>query len=502
MTQSIKIPFTAEDARKLGPKKFNQLLMETLKDYEEEKIVDFINNLQFNWDFWARPEQRLPESYPINDPNFWAYWLILAGRGFGKTRVGAETIKHWALSGKFQYCNLIGATTDDARQIMIQGESGILNICNKDERPIYKKQDRELVWPNGAKSLIFTADEPERLRGKQHSKLWCDEMCSWRYLDAWDMAIMGLRLDSEPQAVITTTPKPSQLIKTLINDPLTKIARGSTFANKDNLAKNFISSLLKKYEGTRLGRQELDAELLTDNPSALWTDEMLFKAKPNFDKNTGKMIIPSDFDRIVIALDPTTTGNPESDECGIIVAAKKQDKAFILEDASILGPPSEWAKRAVEKYEQFECDVLVYETNQGGLMVEETIKVHRRDIKFKGVHASKSKMARAEPVAALYEKSLVYHCGNFTELEAQLKEYVPGSGKSPDRLDALVWALTELMLQKGPSGVYDYLKEKAQGMHQDMIESEYSKAYRRLNGVTIHGIRENYLKNYRDRLPD
>jgi phage terminase large subunit-like protein len=227
--------------------------------------------LRFDWAAHGRPDQQIPTARP------WINWLILAGRGWGTTRTSAETVRQWIRH--YPYVNLIGATTDDARDIMIEGESGILAICPKDERPRYLSQKRRLEWPNGAKSLIFTADEPERLRGKQHMKLWCDELCAWRYTDAWDQASLGLRLGNNPQAVITTTPKPTKQLKELVADPLTFITKGSTNDNRANLAEAFIHKIIKKYEGTRLGRQELSAEILDDNPGALWKRSQIDKLR-------------------------------------------------------------------------------------------------------------------------------------------------------------------------------------------------------------------------------
>lgn len=390
--------------------------------------------LAYDWRFWARPEQMLPGGD-------WTFWLILAGRGFGKTRTGAETVRHWAKS--FRFVNLIGATADDARDIMIEGESGILAICPADERPTYYKGDRKLVWPSGSTSLIFTADEPERLRGKQHEKLWCDEMAAWRYPEAWDQAVFGLRLGDRPQAVITTTPRPTQVVKSLLHDPGTHVTRGSTYDNRANLAPEFFSKLITKYEGTRLGRQELNAEVLLDMPGALWQRERIDALR-----------VPADdrlrLERIVVAVDPAVSSQENSNETGIIVAARGEDgHGYTLADVSGIYTPNEWARQVAAVYRKYDADAVVAEINQGGEMVESTIRSVLPNARFRGVRASRGKFTRAEPTAALYEQGRVHHVGRLDKLEDQMVEFTPDfdrkvQGYSPDRVDALVWAYTEL----------------------------------------------------------
>jgi phage terminase large subunit-like protein len=390
--------------------------------------------LAYDWDFWARPEQKLPDGD-------WTFWLILAGRGFGKTRTGAETVRQWAKS--FRFINLIGATADDARDIMIEGESGILAICPPDERPLYEKGNRKLVWPSGATSLIFTADEPERLRGKQHEKLWADEMAAWRYPEAWDQAMFGLRLGDKPQAVITTTPRPTMALKALLHDPHTHATRGSTYDNRSNLAPSFFSKLITKYEGTRLGRQELNAEVLLDMPGALWQRSKIDNLR-----------IPADdtlrMERIVVAVDPAISSNETSNETGIIVAGRRDDgHGVTLEDDSGVYTPNEWARRVAALVRKYDADAVVAETNQGGDMVESVVRSVLPSVRYIGVKASRGKFTRAEPVAAKYEQNLIHHVGRLDKLEDQMCEFTPDfdrktQGYSPDRVDALVWAYTEL----------------------------------------------------------
>lgn len=383
---------------------------------------------KFDWLAHARPNQLPP-------PEPWTYWLILAGRGFGKTRTGAEQVRQWVKN--YPYVNLIGATSDDARDIMIEGESGILNICPRDERPKYLSQKRQLIWPNGAKSLIFTADEPERLRGKQHMKLWADEFCAWRYPDAWDQAAFGLRLGDNPQAIVTTTPKPTKALKELKNDPGTITTTGSTYDNRGNLAPSFLTKVVGKYEGTRLGRQELNAEILDDNPGALWQrnliDALRVKEAPSLR-------------RVVVAVDPAATKNPNSDETGIVVAGLGTDgHGYVLADLTLRGSPGEWGKAAVYGYRLHAADRIIGETNNGGEMVEHVIRTEDAKVPYKGVHASRGKITRAEPISALYEQGKIHHVGSFPALEDQMCEYDPKTANwSPDRMDALVWALTEL----------------------------------------------------------
>jgi phage terminase large subunit-like protein len=388
-------------------------------------------HLKYDWSWFSRPEQQLPVVVPP-----FVTWLILAGRGWGKTRTGAETVREWVKTNK--YVNLIGATLDDARDIMIEGESGILAICPRDERPRYV--GRKLLWPNGAKSLIFTADEPDRLRGKQHMKFWADELCAWRYAESWDQANLGLRIGTSPQCVVTTTPKPTKELKALVVDPTTYVTKGFTDDNYHNLSPVFINKIISKYRGTRLGRQELDAEILDDNPGALWKrkqiDDLRVKAHP-------------DLKRIVIAIDPAATSNPDSDETGIVAAGLGVDNhGYILDDLTLRGTPEEWAQCAVTNYHRLRADRIIGETNNGGEMVETVIRMKDRNVPFTAVHASRGKITRAEPISALYEQGKVHHVGYFPQLEDQMCDYDPKTAKySPDRMDALVWALTELMAE-------------------------------------------------------
>jgi phage terminase large subunit-like protein len=389
--------------------------------------------LLYDWPSYARPEQLAP-------PGEWQGWLIMAGRGFGKTRAGAEWTRESAKH--FHLVNIIGATADDARDIMIEGESGILAICPSSERPIYRRSTRSLDWPNGARTLIFTADEPDRLRGKQHERLWGDELGAWRYPESWTQAMLGLRLGPDPRWCGTTTPKPTTLIRELVADPTIRVTHGTSYDNRDNLAAAFFATIIRRYEGTRLGEQELAGRLLTDVVGALWNFDS-FQRRPRSE----------DYTRVVVAIDPATSANESSDDTGIIVAGTRPDGTFdIIADRSCKASPDGWARRAIAAYDEFKADRIVAEVNNGGDMVESTLRTVRKGISYTKVHASRGKLIRAEPISALYEQKTVWHVDDrddvranpFDLLEEQLTSWTPESGTSPDRLDAMVWALTEL----------------------------------------------------------
>lgn len=382
----------------------------------------------------------------------------MAGRGWGKTRTGAETVREWIKQGH-NYVNLIGATADDARDIMVQGESGIMAVCPRSERPEYKVSQRKLIWPNGAQSLIFTADEPERLRGKQHEKGWCDELAAWRYGESWDQFKFGLRLGSNPQAVITTTPRPTRLVREIIADPDTRVTKGSTYDNRANLAAAFFSAVLKKYEGTRIGRQEIAGEVLDDNPGALFKRTDIDKAR---------VLVAPQLTRIVVAIDPAVTSTEGSDDTGIVAAGVAfidgVTHGYILHDLTLHGSPETWASAAVKAYRELKADRIVAEVNNGGEMIESVIRAVDRNVPVRMVHATRGKEIRAEPVAALYEQGRIHHVGDLARLEDQMCEWDPmdKSAKSPDRMDAMVWAITDLMLADQTTGILDYYRSLAE----------------------------------------
>lgn len=399
-------------------------LLARLTDAEAEEAL-------YDWPLWARPNQLAPAGD-------WSTWLLLAGRGFGKTRTGAEFVRAEVDAGRASRVALVAPTAADARDVMVEGESGILAISPPWNRPLYEPSKRRLTWPNGAQATLYSADEPDRLRGPQQDLAWADELAAWRYPETWDMLMFGLRLGRRPRVAVTTTPKPTRLIRDLIASPTTAITRGSTFDNHANLAPAFLDVIVRKYEGTRLGRQELYAEVLDDTPGALWTRAMIEAAQ-------APGAFP-DMKRVVVAIDPAVTSGEQSDETGIIVAGLGVDGiAYVLADRTCRLSPDGWASRAVIAYDDFDADRIIAEVNNGGDLVEATIRTVRRNIPYKKVHASRGKRVRAEPIAALYEQGRVKHAPGLHALEDQMVTFVPdGAEGSPDRVDALVWALTEL----------------------------------------------------------
>jgi phage terminase large subunit-like protein len=414
---------------------------------------DEIDALNYDWKFWARPNQLAPSGD-------WRTWLLLAGRGFGKTRTGAEEVRNRIAAG-YRRIALVAPTAADVRDVMVEGESGILAISPQNNRPRYIASNRRLTWPNGAIATTYSAEEPERLRGPQHDFAWCDELAAWRYPEAWDMLMFGLRLGRDPRVVVTTTPKPIKLIRELLADQTTAITRGSTFDNRANLAPAFLSQIITKYQGTRLGRQELDAEILDDTPGALWRIGLI-------DDLRVKRGDHPDFTRIVVAIDPAASAGEDSDETGIVVAAKGTDgHGYVLHDGSGRMMPTEWARVAIEAYRDHSADRIVAEINQGGDMVEATIRMIDPMVPYTGVRATRGKVVRAEPVAALYEQRRIHHVGAFPQLEDQMCAFTSDfdrarAGSSPDRVDALVWAFTDLMVEPMPgAGIFEHYRRLA-----------------------------------------
>ncbi len=382
----------------------------------------------------ARPKQLPPDTD-------WRVWLILAGRGFGKSRAVNEFAIDQAFTMPGSRGALVAATAGDVRDVIVEGESGIMAISPPDFMPLYEPSKRRLTWPNGSMATTYSADEPRRLRGPQHHWAICDELAAWRFPDAYDQLMLGLRLGDNPRVAISTTPRPTPIIKSLIDDKTVALVMGSTYENRENLADVWFDDIISRYEGTTLGRQELYAELLFDHPGALWT-------RDNIDNN--RVVEFPGLRRIVVAIDPAVTAYEDSSETGIVVAGVSHDgHGYVLEDVTLRASPDGWAKAAVAAYNKYKADRIVAETNNGGDMVESTIKTVAPNVSFKKVHASRAKHTRAEPVAALYEQNRIHHVGVFGKLEDQLCQWVPGD-TSPDRLDALVWAFTELMLDKEP----------------------------------------------------
>lgn len=390
--------------------------------------------LNEHWPFWARADQLAPEGE-------WTTWLVLGGRGAGKTRSGAEWVRGEVESGCAGRIALVGETYGDVREVMIDGPSGLRAIGPERMRPRFEASRRRLLWPNGAIGYAFSASEPDSLRGPQFDAAWADELAKWRHAEAaWDMLQFGLRLGERPRQVVTTTPRPVPILKRLMAEQTCVATRASTSANRANLAEAFFRSVIARYEGTRLGRQELDAELIEDNPDALWSRDVIDRTR---------LRSAPDLVRVVVAVDPPATSGANADECGIVVAGLDADgRGVVLDDRSMGGlTPLAWANRAAKAFRDHEADRIVAEANMGGEMVGAIMRQVMPQAPLRLVRATRGKLVRAEPVAALYERGLIAHVGAFAKLEDQMCDFVPGSGRSPDRLDALVWALTDLMLE-------------------------------------------------------
>ena len=364
--------------------------------------------------------------------------LFLAGRGWGKTLTGAYDIIQYCLVNPNSICGVVAPTYGDLKRVCFAGESGLLGILDKGllNDSGYNKSANEIEFYNGSKIIGFPAIEPDRLRGVQFHRVWCDELASWRYRETFDNLMMALRLGESPKCIITTTPRPTELIKELAVRSDTKIIKGSTFDNVANLAPSAIKMLKERYEGTRLGRQELYAEILEDIEGALFNSA-------NIEQN--RIEVTPEMQRIVIAVDPAVTANSNSDETGIVVAGRGVDNHYyILGDYSGIFSPDVWIKRAIELYYKFDADRIVCEVNNGGDLIEKLLRVQDVNVPYSSVRATRGKILRAEPISALYEQERVHHVGFFKELEEQMCSYTPQTIKSPDRLDALVWALTSL----------------------------------------------------------
>jgi predicted phage terminase large subunit-like protein len=403
------------------------------KEIDSQPLLESVKDM-YNWraPINARKKQIAPQGN-------WTNWLILAGRGFGKTRTGAEWIRERVENGLAKRIAIIGKTPADVRDVMIEGESGIISISPPWNKPDYQPSRRRIIWPNGSVAHIFSSYEPDQLRGPQFDTAWCDELASWEYIEeTWDNLMFGLRLGEKPQVCITTTPRSLQLLKNIRDLENTIVTTGSSYENKKNLNANFFTAILSKYKNTRLGMQEIYAEILEESEGALWKREWF--------EDSRLESYPTELERIVIAIDPAVTATKTSDETGIIVAGKDIDgNYYIINDSSGRYSPKEWADLVISLFDRYTADIVVAETNNGGQLVEHTLRTQSDDIPFKSVHASRGKRTRAEPIAALYEQKKVFHCGVFTSLEDQLCNWEALSGDpSPDRLDAMVWALTEL----------------------------------------------------------
>ncbi len=411
-------------------------------------------NLRWDWSFWGRPEQQAPEG------DDWNLWLVLAGRGFGKTRLAAEWVREQAkytTTGQRRFA-LVARTAADVRDVIVEGESGIINVSPPSERPHYEPSKRRLTWPNGNVATLFTADEPDSLRGPQFTHAWGDEVAAWRQtpdaagMTAFDNLRVGARLGEKPKIILTTTPKRVAVLYSLLKEAAKYpdkviITKGSTMDNRGNLSESYMDAIMGVYGGTRLAQQELYGEMLSDVEGALWIPDLIDKGR--------ETQLPMGTPLRVVGVDPSVAENPR-DECGIVVCASTGDRdlyrrqAWVLEDATVHGSPDVWANKVVSMARKWGCPVVA-EVNQGGALVRSAINTIDPTVKVLEVHSKFGKALRAEPITLAYEQSRVHHVGYLAELESQMISWIPGEGKSPDRVDALVHALTALLI-KPPAG--------------------------------------------------
>ena len=411
--------------------------------------------LLWDWKAWGRPEQQIPEGN-------WNIWMFLAGRGAGKTRTAAEWVREeakYTTTGQRRFA-LVARTAADVRDVIVEGESGIMNVSPPSEKPLYEPSKRRLTWPNGNTATCFTADEPDSLRGPQFTHAWGDEIAAWRQtpdaagMTAFDNLRVGTRLGANPKIMITTTPKRVPLLYSLLKEAdqypgRVVISRGSTLDNAGNLSAAYLNTIMGVYEGTRLASQELYGEMLDDVEGALWTIELIEDCRDT--------AYPAGTPLRIIGVDPSVAENPR-DECGIVVCASTGDhdlyrrQAWVLEDATIHGSPEQWANKVVEMARKWSCPVVA-EVNQGGALVRNAINAIDPSVKVLEVHSKYGKALRAEPVTLAYEQRRVHHVGYLADLESQMCSWIPGEGKSPDRVDALVHALTALLIKPPPGFV-------------------------------------------------
>lgn len=400
---------------------------------------ELLGELTNSWFFTARPSQVEPEGD-------WRLWLYLAGRASGKTRTAAEFVRDRVQSGRANFIGLVARTAADYANVQVKGESGIIACYNNQDPPIWVPSQRKLKFSNGAEATCYSSEKPDALRGPQHDLVWMDEFASFKYIDEVVYNFeMGLRLGKNPQAIVTTTPRPLQQLRAWVDDPRVAVTKGHTFANRANLPTSYLSRMKEQFEGTTLGRQELAGELLAQSKGALWQrawlDEYRVSSAPMLTK-------------LVLTVDPSI--KKTGDEAGIIVAGSRRDEAgrthgYVIEDASMRGSPDQWARRAINKAHEYGIPCITAEANQGGEMIRTIIEGIDPNMFVKLVNAQLNKQARAEPVAAKYEQGRVHHVGTFGRLEDQLCNWVPLDDKtSPDRLDALVWAMHILLMEDRP----------------------------------------------------
>lgn len=414
----------------------SQLSPSQLKQLQTSLSTEEKAALLYRWEAWRRPEQAPPKGA-------WTGWLIDAGRGWGKTRTGAETVRAWIAQG-VKRIGIVSQTAAENRDIVVEGESGLLSVCPPWDRPTYEPSKRRVTWPNGAYATLYDASEPDQLRGPQHEKMWFDELAKYRYAEqVFDMAMFGLRLGSNPQWVATTTPLPTPFFKALLRRPDVIITKGKTVENLANLSPTFRAMVVDRYKGTRLGRQELDAELIDDVVGALWTRRGI--------EDNRVTALPT-LKRVVVAIDPATTSKKTSNEHGIVTVGLGVDNhGYVIDDVSDVLSPDQMARRALGCYARHKADAIVVETNNGGDFIPALIKTIEPNANVIDVRAARGKVTRAEPISALYDQGRVHHAGTFPALEDQMTAFTrevaatrDAELPSPDRVDALVWGLTEL----------------------------------------------------------
>jgi predicted phage terminase large subunit-like protein len=425
--------------------------------------------LRYDWEgTWARPAQLVPRD------GDWRTWLYLAGRGSGKTRAAAEWVRRVAREDPGSRIALIARTAADVRDVCVEGDSGILAVCPPAERPLYEPSKRRLTWRNGSQAAAYSADEPDLLRGPQHAYVWADELATWARVDeTWSNLQLGLRLGAHPRCVVTTTPRPIPIIRDLLKNPTTIVRRGSTFDNAANLAPSALAEFRARFEGTRLGRQELEGEVLEDIEGSLFPRDLLdwtrVKAPPS----------PDEIVRVVVAVDPSVTATGGADECGIAVVAKARDgQLFVLADLSGHMTPKAWAERVARAYRDHRADRVIAEGNQGHALVDEVLRAVDPNLPVRRVNATRGKAARAEPVAALFEQGRAHIVGAMPQLEDQLVAFTVegyGGSGSPDRADAAIWGCTAMASGMTQSGLFESYRRRALGTPRPEAEERQPK---------------------------
>ncbi len=425
-----------------------------LRDVLDTLSAEELLALRYDWTTWGRPEQQLP-------PGDWRVWLLICGRGFGKTRTLSEAVRIWARDPAARIA-LVARTAADARDVLVEGPAGVLSVFPERERPTYYPAVRRVVFRSGAVATTYSSQESDQLRGPSHSHAVADEVAAWDRADeVWSNLQLTLRLGAHPRVVAATTPRPIKLLRDLMAARSTVVTRGRTTDNLANLAPGVVAEFYQRWGGTRLGRQELEGEILADTPGALWNREVLDASRV--------AVAPADLERIVVAVDPAVSAHEDSDLTGIVACGiDRAGHVYVLRDASCKASPAGWASRAVALYDAVHADRIVAEANQGGAMVEATIRTVRESLPVTLVHASRGKITRAEPVASLWEQKRGHVVGTLAELEDELCSFAPGLMEhSPDRADAMCWAATSLLEQAAGEGLARFYREEVERMQAE-----------------------------------